>query len=176
VGDTLSSTVLVSPLAPEDCAARLGEAVDHTWLERLFGSKPVRGRLSARSFRLLKRIHYRNSFQTCLTGTLEFHVEGTILRVRSGMHPLVIAFLVVWFTGAGLGCAIILLGWLQGLVPGPVHAVGTIVPLLLLAFGIGLVRFCRWLARDEERFLIDFVAAVLGARVETDDGSGGVLR
>jgi hypothetical protein len=37
------------------------------------------------------------------------------------------------------------------------------MPILLLAFGVGFVWFGRWLARDEERFLVDFVAEVLEA-------------
>jgi hypothetical protein len=40
---------------------------------------------------------------------------------------------------------------------------GVGVPPLLLAFGFGLLRFGRYLARGERQFLIDFVGQTVGA-------------
>ena len=38
-----------------------------------------------------------------------------------------------------------------------------------MAFGVGLVRYSRWLARDEEQFLIAFVAGVIRSPSAPDD-------
>ena len=48
---------------------------------------------------------------------------------------------------------------MKGNLPLPV---APIMLLLMFAFGVGLVRFGRWLACDEERFLVAFVAKVAG--------------
>ena len=155
---------LVSPLPPEECEARLREATDRDGLLSWFGSRPVLGRVSGRSVRLRKRIGYRNSFQTFLTGSLEERDGSTVFRGQAGVHPLVTGFMAVWF---GL---LILLGGaafvagVGGLLGGRGHVLGVIVPAVGLAFGVGLVWFGRWLARNEESFLVAFVAEVIAAR------------
>jgi hypothetical protein len=150
----MSAILLMSPLPPEECGARLREATDCSWL-RWFGSKPVFGRVSGLSVPLCKRIGYRNSFQTYLTGTLEPHGEGSAFRGTFGKHPLVVAFLVVWFSALVIGGSFFVIAGPEG------KAVGLVIFPLMLAFGVMLVKFGQYLARDEEQFLAAFVAAVL---------------
>jgi hypothetical protein len=87
----------VSPLPPQECEARLRETTDHDGLLSWFGSRPVVGRVSGRSVRLRKRIWYRNSFQTFLTGSLEERDGSVVFRGKAGMHPLARGIMAVWF-------------------------------------------------------------------------------
>ncbi len=78
--------------------------------------------------------------------------------------------MTLWVGAVGLGAAAILLSAVQGRLQG--NPVAALIPVFMLLFAVGLVRFGRYLARDEERFLVAFVAEVLEARVETDVYSG----
>ena len=42
------------------------------------------------------------------------------------------------------------------------------IPVLMLAFGVGMVWFCRWLARGEEEFLVAFLGGVIGCGEEAE--------
>jgi hypothetical protein len=158
----VSAVELVSPLPPEEAAARLREATDRGGLLGWFATRPVVGRVSGRSVRLRKRIGYRNSFQTFLTGALEPNDEGSVFRGTCGMHPLVTAFLVAWFTAVILLSGGMFVQALRGPVGGGQPFVLLVTPLLG-AFGAALIWFGRYLARGEEQFLVIFVAEVLGA-------------
>jgi hypothetical protein len=59
----VSAIELVSPLPPDECAARLREATDNEGLRSSFGARPVIGRVSRRSVRLRKRIGFRDSWK-----------------------------------------------------------------------------------------------------------------
>jgi hypothetical protein len=164
----VSAVELVSPLPPEECAARLREATDNEGLLSWFRSRPVIGRVSGRSVRLRKRIGYGNSFQAILVGRLEERDGGTVFRGKAGVSTFVTIFMAAWFCGVGLlggAMSVIAIGEMLGVKFGErpmerslaLPLVAVIAPLML-TFGVGLVRFGRWLARDEERFLVAFVA------------------
>jgi hypothetical protein len=150
---------LVSPLSHEESEARLRAATDRDGLLSCFGSRPVVGKVSGGSVRLRKRIGYTNSFQTFLVGSLEVRDDVTMFRGRAGMHPLVIGIMAVYFgllTFIGAPAFVAAEGG-QGL------PLGAITPLLMLVFGVGLVWFGRWLARDEEAYLVAFVTRAIAA-------------
>jgi hypothetical protein len=165
---------MFSPLSPAECASRLAAVLDSDRLAgfslpALFGSNPVIGRVTATSLRIHKRIGYRNSFQTCLTATMRAEAGGTLISGKFGMHPFVRFFMGFWFGG------IILIGGSFSVVvaislfPGSGHYyhdawMGLVGPPVILAFGIGLVRFGRFLTRDESKFLTDFLVHALNAR------------
>jgi hypothetical protein len=159
----VSAIELVSLLPPDEAAARLRDAIGRGGLLSWFGTKSVVGRVSGRSVRLRKRIYYRNSFQTFLTGTLEPHGEGSAFRGTASMHPFVTAFVIVWFAGVVLIGGAVFVAAIRRLVVGEGEPVGLIVPPLMVVFGVFMVCFGRYLARGEERFLVAFVAEVLGA-------------
>jgi hypothetical protein len=94
---------LMSPLSRQDCELRLKSKADPAW------SDAVRGSVSENSFRLSRRISYRNSFQPCLSGTFIDDNGQTRLHCRIGLRPLVRAFCIVWFCivwfgGVLIGC------------------------------------------------------------------------
>jgi hypothetical protein len=159
----ISEIELTSPLPPDECIARLQAAIDHYSFRALvFGSKPVLGRVSLHSIHLRKRIDYQNSFQTVLSGWLEPDGSGTVFHGRTGMGLFIIVFMALLFS------FLLLLGVLLFLATliGANHVdnsllIGVLLLLGLLAWGAGLIWFGRYLARGEDRFLIDFLAETL---------------
>jgi hypothetical protein len=55
----VSTTVLVTPLPPEECAERLQAAIDSSWWDISFGSKPVKGWATASSTRAGIAVEFR---------------------------------------------------------------------------------------------------------------------
>jgi hypothetical protein len=115
-----------------------------------------------------KRLWYRNSFQTRLSADLKGEGGQTRIYCRISMHPLVAAFMAVWLTFVVLIGGVVVIESMVALAseaqtPKEVW-LGVGVPPLLLAFGFGLLRFGRYLARGERQFLIDFVGQTVGAR------------
>lgn len=136
------------------------------------GSKPVIGKVSESSLRLRRRIRYGNSFQTFLTATMRPEFGGTVISGECAMHPLVRIFNAVWFGIVALfgGTLFLVTGWnaLYGSTGPSREALwGMLVPLVLLTFGIGLVRLGRYLARSDPQFLMDFLIQTLDARPNT---------
>lgn len=172
IGLFRSETInLTTDLSRTECVKRLTAQVDGNL--RIFGTKPLVGRIRESSLRVARRIRYRNSFQTWLSANLIDAGGGTRLICRLALHPLVRIFMIVWFTGiiliggliglgAGAGLMTTLLRGTGPLSPGPVLA--TLVPLGLLGFGLGLLKFSRYLARDERDFLVSFIKDTLAAR------------
>jgi hypothetical protein len=159
---------LFTKLQPTECVSRLSAAIDAerfglpTSMERWWGLKPVKhvaGRVSESSLRLRKHIQYRNSFQTLLRARMKPLAGGTIITGNLAMHPAVWCFIFVGFaflvTIGGLG---MVLGAAEG------NWIAIPVPLIMLALMFGLVRIGRYAARDEGRFLKDFLIQTLDAQ------------
>jgi hypothetical protein len=176
---------LLSPLTPTECASRLTAAIDTGGLfsfDALFGSKPVIGRVTESSIRLRKRIPdyipikdrkpfkgYNNPFQTFLTATMRHEPGGTVISGKLAMDPPVRIFMFVWFAGVILIGGTIFLATISSLISGsgghPQNQwPGVVIPPLMLGFGYGFIRLGRYLARDEARFLVDFLIKKLDAQ------------
>ena len=167
---------LYSPLPPAECVSRLTSACDadsslRTPLEAFLGScgfKPVLGRVTDTSLRLRKRIDYRNSFQTRLTAAIRPEGAGTVISGSFSMHPFVRVFTIIWFAGViligGSMFAVALGSFISHASHRPDNAwLGLAGPPLMLAFGYGLFRLGRYLARREASFITDFLIQVLNA-------------
>jgi hypothetical protein len=169
-GQVMSDIELISPLPPEECESRLRAAIGRDGPLALFSSWPVVGRVSGRSVRLRKWVFHGNSFQTLLTGSFEEALGGAVFHGNAGMRPIVRTYMAVWFGGVVLGWAVCLacaLAWPAG--GGQLMAL--VVPPLMLAGGVAMVRVGRWLARGEEQFLVAFMEEVIEARTPLDAGS-----
>ena len=155
---------LISSLSPDEVFQRLNAAVASEW--SFFSDKPFRGTVDRQSFRIRPNIRYRNSFQTHLYGSL--HAEGGQTRVRctARMHTFVVFFMAIWFgLTISVGGPIILYGVgavLTGQLTG-VPSFTSVIPPMMLLFGVALVLFCRWVARDEEAELIRFMEETIEA-------------
>ena len=162
---------LRSPLSVVDCVARLREAIDPP--SKLFGSRPVVGRVDSGGFRLCKRIHYRSSFQTHAMARFREDGAGTRVSCRFGVHPVILVFVAAWMSivlVVGARGFVIALGAVfssrpEGAAPLALPLTGAMLPAAMLVFGAALFGFGRWLARDEERFLTDFLGVTLGAKI-----------
>ena len=144
---------LISPFTPEDCADRLQAAMGPF--------SEVEGRVETGWVRLRKKIFIRNSFQTFLHATLAPCGTGTRLRGTLGVHPVVKGFMGVWFGGLGLFGVI---GVIKGAPPLP----GLLMLSGMIVFGVVMIWFCRFMARGEERLLMEFVTSTLEAEPATN--------
>ena len=84
------------------------------------------------------------------------------------MHPFVKVFMIVWFSFLGLFSVIMLSTVIAGRadVQGST-ALGLLIPAGMAAFGIALIKFGRWLGRNEETAIIAFLKSTL----ETNDAA-----
>jgi hypothetical protein len=167
------SLQIYSPLQPDECARRLLAAIDSERsalfsFSSLFGSRPVIGRVNSSSIRLRKRIGYRNSFQTFLTAAMRPHGTGTIIQGKFSMHTFTRVFMPIWFGGVALfGVAGLLLSiFTRSSAQSPNTWLFLLIAPGMLLFGFVLARFGRYLARDEARFLADFLRHTLDANEE----------
>jgi hypothetical protein len=113
-------------------------------------------------FRLYVQRNYRNSFAPIFSGRLIPQVNGTRVEGRFGMHPFVKIFLAVWFGGVAIiGGLIFIRSIGQALsvyTSDNQHTlIGFAVPLILLFFGILLVRFGKQLGRNEETLILNWL-------------------
>lgn len=160
-----------SPHSPADCVSRLRAAVNSEAffdLSSWFGTMPVSGRVSESSLRLRKRIWYRNDFQSFLYATMQPETGGTVIFGKVGLHPFTTVFICIWLGVAVLMCGTVLTPSIRSFFahPDAVHQetwVGCVVPIIMPVFGIGLVWFGRFLARNEDRFLTEFLVQTLDA-------------
>lgn len=149
---------LILSCSVEELCCRLNARMDRSFS----GTRPVIGRIRGTRLTARKRIWYRNSFQTYLSAELSDQVNQTLVRCTFSMHPFVTAFMAVWFGGVLLigGATVVhLLNlFISASAKAPEGSVaGIAVPFLMLLFGAGLVAFGRWLASDEETFLLNFL-------------------
>jgi hypothetical protein len=169
---------LVSPLPRGECVRRLRENVGSYW--GIGSGHRVIGEVGGDNIRLRKRIYYRNSFQPTLRGRLSDTPDGgTRIRCEFAelpMLPVLIAVAVLIVLIAGMTVSLLAKSGVQ------LHNVPTaaiVAPLLSLPFfaalGFGVVYIGRRFARDEPRFLVDFLAKTLEAR-ESKPGDNAIPR
>ena len=168
-----TSVNLVSPYPQTECVSRLQAAIN---MERVMlnpfaesGTKPVIGRISSPFIYLRKRIGYRNSLQTLLTAKMSPRAWGTAIAGETSTDPIVGAWMIaVTFVWVLMGGAMVI-----DVVGSALSAKGTQIQngwiaVAALIFMPGLsyafLRFGQYLARDEARFLKDFLQRTLDAQ------------
>lgn len=152
--------VLRSGLSPEACVERLRAETGSLWNPFSAWTHPVRGSVTERGFRIVRSKRYRNSFEVEARGHWNAEGNGTRIDLTLGVSQWVRWIMMSWLGFIALFCV----GWLA--IPGPSSGdmprlLERVFPLLLLAFGLGLVYFGRWLARDEPRLLLEFLRGTL---------------
>jgi len=167
LGDSGPAIRLRTPLPIEECTARLASGVD---VERLAfswsghaGSRPILGKFSENGFRLQKRRYYRNEFAPFFYGRFVSADPGTLIDGEFRMHPFTRAFMTFWFSFLALYLAVVLIQLAMGR-PGIQEDRGLLLafPFGMMAFGVALVKFGRWLGR-EERAIVAFLKTTLEA-------------
>jgi hypothetical protein len=154
---------LVSPLSIIECTDRLRSATQSEWTA--FGTSPVVGKVDETSFRLRKRLKAsHNSFQTYLFARLNSEGTSTRLTCKFGMHPFVVIFMIVWLGGVTAGAISSLVVGLRQYSNGTMPSAAGLVPWGMALFGIVLVGVGRGMARDERKFLMDFLRETIQAQ------------
>lgn len=156
---------LESPLSPSDCLSRL-----RSGLQMEHGR--ISGYIAGTRLKARKIISYRNSFQTVISARIYDKTGRTFIRCRSSMPLFASMFFVFWFGAFGL----VFINSIESLIgPSPVRWDYPSAPwnaaffcAMLLAFGAGLLIFCRTLANGEQEFLIDFIRDRTNASVVSD--------
>jgi hypothetical protein len=143
----MTSRDLLSPFPPAECVRRLREKIG-------WGSA-VAGHVGERGFRLHKTIWYRNSFQTYVKGSMLDEQGGTRIHCRFGVHPFVIAFMIIWLGFAAFA-------GLMMLVNG--QGAGVAGLTLFPVFGGAVYLIGRAIASSEEEFLTNYLQNLLDAR------------
>ena len=130
------------------------------------------GGVSGQRFYARRRLPFlvRNSFQPRLTARFVHEAGGVAAYCSFGLHPLVFAFMVFWFSGA------ILLGGSLALVC--LHRIathsaqngdwlGVAIPCLMLAFGAALTGGGWWFSSGDKELLLGSVRRAIEAVPET---------
>ena len=156
-----------SELSKQECLRRLqahtgrGPGLWNRWAEGTISAK-VRGN----RFRLFAwgPINVRNSFAPLFYGRLDEASDGTHIRGRFRMHPVVQALLVLWFGGLVAMAALLVLlpasSWGSRVAPPAFAVLGPVVMILL---GYGVVRLGRWFARGQVESIRAFLVRELTA-------------
>ena len=157
---------LVTKLPRAECERRLRRTVASEW--SLVTDSGVVGRIEADSFRIHKKIYYRNSFQQHLYGRLLDTPDGGT-RISSEIREMNLKPILI------LAGAIALLSVIGVLWPILSHraqfhdvplialiAPAGVIPLLL-GIGVLAVTIGRYAARNERRYLLEFLGRTLDA-------------
>jgi len=90
---------------PIKCNSTLNTVDQHTHEIRLGHSfnplnKGFSGNVSDSGFKIRRAVEYQNSFSPIIIGSVASHNEHCILMIKMRMHYFVMAFMLVWLTGA----------------------------------------------------------------------------
>jgi hypothetical protein len=171
-----AQVVLHTDIGVSECLNRIRESIDEErWTIFSFsgyaGSKKILGKIKGNKIRLQKRRYYRNSFSPYFYAMVSPESHGTRIEGHFDCLPFVKIFMRIWLGFVVvLGCFIYVL-MLEDLLTGRAHRradiyLGILVPPGLVLFGLLLPRFGRWLGRNEESYILDFLQRALPARME----------
>jgi hypothetical protein len=122
------------------------------------------GTLREATFRLQMRRGYRNSFAPCFFGRFVARDGGTFIEGDFGLHPAVKVLMSFWFSFLVLFAAVVLFAPSVGRPATTWERAGLLLGASgMAAFGVGIVRFGRWLGCGEERAIVDFLTRTLEA-------------
>lgn len=89
------------------------------------------GKIFENSFKILRRIHYKNSFLPLIIGTVEENDCGSTIKIKMRMAIFVTVFLSIWLGGIIAACIIF------PFVGAPMPFV--LIPYIMLVFGVLIV-------------------------------------
>lgn len=139
----------------------LGEAVEKlnsvvkpwTWSSLLKRSDavPFLGNVTSERFKIVRNIHYRNSFLPIIRGRFRQGHAGIVISVTMSLHPFVMAFMAVWFGGVVLGTIMLIGALLSGKTRFEISM------LILFALPVGgwaMVYFGFWIEAKKARSIL----------------------
>jgi len=128
-----------SPLPPAELLRRLQDSVQQ--------AREFSGSVAGNQFTISRVIDYRNSMLPRISGEVSAGLtQGSRLRLRHQLHPLVLAFAALWLSI--VGSVVAGLGW--ALVQGSFRAVGkgsvwpSLIPVGMFVVGVLLFTVPFW--------------------------------
>jgi len=129
-------------MTPGEIVTKLNSKIEPTKLLRFSSPHaPFQGKISQNGFKITRIIHYRNSFLPVISGKFLSCFSGTKVEINMGLHPIVIAFMCVWFGGVGVACIAFPVSVFYGKTS---MSPAMLIPFGMLAFGWALVSWGFW--------------------------------
>lgn len=173
---------LHTDLGIEECQRRLTEAVDFPQRTLISfsgyrGSKPVLGRIEGQRLELRKRKYYRNDFAPVFFGIISRQARGTSIEGHFDSPRWIKIFWGFWSAFVFLLVTPIFFLIAREILLGRVPLVGStylglLGPPFILFVGAFMPLFGRWIGRNEEKFLLEFLRRTLAATNELPFASG----
>lgn len=154
-------------LPAEQCKTLLTESIDRERYfppyDFLYARKDIIGYLKGSAFRIRKRRHNMNSFAPLLYG--EFLQEGNHTRIQGEfrMHPFIKPFEIFWFGFLIIFFVFNAIFVFPRVFSGEAnlgHFMGLTIPILLVAFAVGLIKWGKSSGEPEKNYIISFLAHV----------------
>lgn len=147
-----------SSLKEEEIIKRLEDNIELESTFWSFGSskrltKPYKGQMNGREFKMKRNISYRNSFQPIITGVIESDFDGMTIKVKMKLHVFVRIFLFFWFIIVGLGCLAFLLKFINDTEFNPM----LILPFGMLIFAYALTMFAFKFESNKSKNDLQFI-------------------
>ncbi|WP_000691820.1 hypothetical protein [Leptospira interrogans] len=132
---------LKSNLTVEEAISKLKA---NTEPNKLFGSgtKIFHGNINNDTFDICRIISYRNSFLPKIKGNIRSEANSIIIDIKMHLHPSVIVFMFIWFSGALLEFIVSTITLMSNLSD---FLQELLISLGMLAFGIGLFTIPFWI-------------------------------
>lgn len=143
-------------MLPQDIVASLNSNVEPKKLYRMSKEHaPFQGNISPDGFKIIRIIHYRNSFLPVIKGRFLPGDSGIKVAIRMELHPLVALFMLVWFGGIGLGLLAAIVRLLNGhTLPYPM----LLIPSAMLVVGWAITLCGFWFeVKKQKKMLIEML-------------------
>ena len=160
------SVQIRSPYSLVDAQNRLRPIVHRTVITTLL-SRGLIGKIQERRVRLtIYRPLFANSFSPVFDASFEEADGATWLVGRFRLHRFVRVFLSIWFGGVVLIGALLVPFGIIGVLAGSLEAAVMVFgPLLMLGFGIALVKLGSFFGAADERYILSKVNEALAGTV-----------
>jgi len=156
---------LITSISPEEVHDRLAASVDTS--KSLFhasrGNKSYYGQVSQFSFKIQRKITYRNSFLPVVKGQVSSFAGQTRIDIQMRPHVAVSVFMLVWLTFTGIACIAVSLVLIQRLMNSDDTKFNPalLTPYAMFIFGYALVTFGF---KSESKIAKKFLADLLEGR------------
>jgi len=130
---------LTTSLSSDQVIEKIGLNIEIAKKEKFkIYTKLFKGYILGNSFKLVRSLSYRNSFQAEIFGEIEILRNGTSVKLNMKLNPAVKVFIIIW-------CAFIslfLIGLIVSATNNPKIAIACFIPFGMLVFGYGLTMIC----------------------------------
>lgn len=154
---------IISPHTKAEVEYRLKENIQpkrgiEIRLTKPKNQKAFEGVLTQNGFQIQRVINGKNSFLPQIKGTIQGGINGTKVQIDLTIHRFVIVFMTIWLSMISF----FLIGTVYGIITQDTNPVFAIVPLIMIAFGIGMVHFGY---SSEKQKSVDELKRILEGRI-----------